>query len=49
MCYQFCSEMYGLQEQMGVTRTFDMARRKNAQDLYHVVDVHELTESIEKL
>ena len=35
VCYQFCSEIYGLQEQTGVTDFSRMARPKSAPDLHH--------------
>ena len=35
MCYQFYSEIYGLQEQMGVADFSRMTRPKYEQDLHH--------------
>ena len=35
MCYQLYSEIYGLQEQMGVTDFSRMERPKREEDLHH--------------
>ena len=53
VCYHFCSEIYGLQEQMGVTqralkiRTIEPGGLFKGEDIS--VDVQELAESIENM
>ena len=54
VCYQFYSEIYGLQEQMGVADFSRMVRPKSEQDSHywarrsvHSLDVQELTESMQ--
>ena len=53
VCYHFCSEIYGLQEQMGITqralkiRTIEPVGLFKGEDIS--VDVQELAESIENM